>query len=85
MTDVIDRFKSDSTVVMWDLYNEVGNSGHWGKSLPLLKKVFQWARLVNPAQPLTSGHWNGDILMEEVNHFILSESDVITFHAYCDK
>lgn len=72
VTDILTAFKDSPTVVMWDLYNEVGNSGHWGKSLPLLKKIFEWARKVNPSQPLTSGHWNGDILMQEVNEFILS-------------
>jgi len=78
-------FTSDTTIVLWDLYNEVGNSGHVENSLPLLKKIFNWARLVNPSQPLTSGHWNGDIHFENINNYILSESDVITFHAYCDE
>jgi hypothetical protein len=49
------------TVVMWDLYNEVGNSGKLGSSLPLVKKAFEWARSANPLQPLTSGHWNGGV------------------------
>lgn len=37
VTDVLTRFKFDQTIIMWDLYNEVGNSGHFGKSLPLLR------------------------------------------------
>lgn len=69
---------------MWDLYNEVGNSGYGVKRLPLTQKIFKWAQTVNPSQPLTSGHWSGGASFDEINHFILSESDVITFHAYCD-
>lgn len=47
-------------------------------------KVFAWARSANPTQPITSGWWNGDIVFDPINEFILNESDVITFHAYCD-
>lgn len=82
---VIQAFKDDTTIVLWDLYNEVGNSGHLEGSLPLLRKVFGWARNVSPSQPLTSGFWNGDISFENINNYIFSESDVITFHAYCNE
>jgi hypothetical protein len=82
---VISRFRNDDTIVMWDLYNEVGNSGYFDKSLPLVIKVFNWSRSANPKQPLTSGYWNSDTKMSKVNSYILSESDVISFHAYCDK
>ena len=80
----INAFRNDQRVVMWDLYNEVGNSGYVEKSLPLTQKIFKWAQTVNPSQPLTSGHWNDGKQFDNINHFILSESDVITFHAYCD-
>lgn len=53
--------------------------------MPFAKKVFEWARLVNPSQPITSGWWNGDASFNPINEFILNESDVITFHAYCDE
>ena len=66
------------------MYNEIGNSGHLSKSLPLAKKAFQWARQVNPSQPLTSGKWNYGADYNQINDFILNESDIITFHAYCD-
>lgn len=56
---ILNKFRNDKTIVMWDLYNEVGNSNYLEKSLPLLRKVFGWARSVNPSQPLTSGYWNG--------------------------
>jgi hypothetical protein len=52
--------------------------------LPFCRKVFEWARSANPSQPITSGKWNGDTVFDPINEYILSESDVITFHAYCD-
>lgn len=55
---IINKFKGDKRVVLWDLYNEAGNSGHREKRLPLVMKIFQWAQNVNPSQPLTSCHWN---------------------------
>jgi hypothetical protein len=60
--DIIGTFKDSSAVLMWDLYNEVGNSGYGSKSLPLIKKVFEWGRSVNPSQPLTSGWWNPSLI-----------------------
>ena len=41
---IIRRFKDDERVVMWDLYNEVGNSKKGEKSLNLTKKIFKWAQ-----------------------------------------
>lgn len=83
--DIISTFRNSDAIVMWDLYNEVGNSGKTTASLPFAKQVFEWARSANPSQPLTSGWWNGDAAFGPINDFILNESDVITFHAYCDE
>src|SRR4051812_48064813 len=38
--DVLMRFARDKRILLWDLYNEPGNSGKKDSSLPLLKKVF---------------------------------------------
>lgn len=54
----------------------------------LLKEVFEWAREVNPSQPITSGGWIGDWTnpdnMSEFNQFMFDHSDVITYHNYND-
>ena len=42
-------------------------------------------KIGQPLTTLTSGHWDGNIWMKGINDFILAESDVITFHSYCDK
>lgn len=78
--DIITTFKDDDRVLVWDLYNEPGNGNQLTKSLPLLKKVFQWAREVNPSQPLTSGIWRLDFY--ELNRYQLENSDIISYHCY---
>ncbi len=82
VTDILTTFKSDTRILMWDLYNEPDNSGYGLTSLPLLKKVYQWAWAVRPVQPLTSGVWTMEF--PEVNQFQLENADVTTFHNYED-
>jgi len=77
--DILVAFKNDKRILMWDLYNEPGNSGYELTSLPLLKKIFEWAWTVRPSQPLTSGIWYGN---KTFNDFHLASSDVISFHNY---
>ena len=77
--DVISAFKDDPRVWVWDLYNEPTNGGLGDTSLPLVEKVFSWARHVEPSQPLTIGQWNGN---DRLNDLIYLHSDVITFHDY---
>lgn len=81
VTDVLTRFANDSRILMWDLYNEPGNSGYNLSSLPLLEKIFSWAWAVRPSQPLTCGTWYDN---KTFNDFQLTHSDVITFHNYSD-
>jgi hypothetical protein len=77
--DILTTFGKDTRIILWDLYNEPGN-GVGNASLPLLKKVFQWGRAANPSQPLSAGVW--EWRFEELNHFQLTHSDVITYHNY---
>lgn len=77
--DILHTFQNDSRIVLWDLYNEPGNSGYHLSSLPLLKKIFEWAWSVRPSQPLTAGIWYEN---KTFNEFQLASSDVITFHNY---
>ena len=78
--DVMKSFAHDGRVLLWDLYNEPGNSGKGEKSLPLLTKVFQWARSVHPDQPISAGLWAWDF--EKFNMFQATHSDIITYHDY---
>lgn len=78
--DVLSTFKDDQRIAFWDLYNEPGNSGYGERSLPLLKKVFEWGREINPSQPLSSAVWS--INLKELNKFQIENSDIITYHNY---
>jgi hypothetical protein len=50
---------------------------------------FEWARAMNPSQPLTAAPWLGDYVdstrMRPATKFMLENSDVITFHSYDDS
>jgi hypothetical protein len=80
--DVMYRFRDDKNIICWDLYNEPGNSGYLNISLPLLKKSFEWAREINPSQPVTSGVWNWSADFKDMNQFMVENSDIISFHHY---
>ncbi len=81
--DIISSFKDDKRILLWDLYNEPGNSQHGINSLPLLRNVFKWARQPNPTQPLTAGVWYFET--NELNVFQLQNSDVISYHNYVNE
>jgi len=78
--DVLTTFAHDKRILLWDLYNEPGNSGKKDSTLPLLQKIFEWARAVNPDQPVSAGLWDWEL--ENLNVFQLKNSDVITYHCY---
>lgn len=78
--DILTTFKHDKRILLWDVYNEPGNSAYGNQSMDLLKNVFTWCRLVNPDQPLSAGIWNDKL--RELNKFQLENDDVITYHNY---
>jgi hypothetical protein len=82
VTYVLTTFKHDKRILLWDLFNEPGNSSKNNASLPLLTQIFSWARTVNPDQPLSAGLW--DWSLEKLNTFQLTHSDIITYHDYED-
>ncbi|TSD67682.1 cellulase family glycosylhydrolase [Inquilinus sp. KBS0705] len=81
--DVMGTFKNDKRILLWDLYNEPGNSNKRDASLDLLSKIFSWARDVNPTQPVSAGLW--DWSFEQLNAYQALNSDVITYHDYTDE
>ncbi len=81
--DIMFSFGKDSRIILWDLYNEPGNSDYGNKSLALLEMAFKWSREANPSQPVTSGIWSNDLKM--LNAYQLKNSDIITYHNYSDE
>jgi hypothetical protein len=96
--DVVGTFANDKRVLGWDVWNEPNNEGGGGGSYAptpnkkalvagLLGRVFDWARSVDPTQPLTSGvwigeHWDKAETLDPVERIQLSQSDVNSFHDY---
>ena len=94
---VMSQFRSDDRILGWDLWNEPDNpASDYPKTerkdklelvAALLPEVFQWARSVDPVQPLTSGVWQGSwdpARRTKINAIQLDNSDVITFHSYAE-
>ena len=61
-------------------------------SRDLMAATFEWARSVDPSHPLTVGAWvhspsspDGEPFENEIDQLALELSDVISFHAYCDR
>ena len=84
--EIMEKYKADDRVVVWDLYNEPGNARRNPLTMPHLKKFFEIAREVNPMQPLTSGVWRlsgaPDQVISELEQFCLEQSDIISYHSY---
>ncbi|MBI3214454.1 MAG: 1,4-beta-xylanase [Mycobacterium sp.] len=96
VTGVLSQFRTDERILGWDLWNEPDNPARVYQKVErkdkvalieaLLPKVFQWARSVDPVQPLTSGVWQGTWadpgLRSPISRIQLANSDIITFHSY---
>lgn len=76
--DIMSSFKDDARVWLWDVYNEPTNGGLGEVSVPLVAQVFDWARAVNPSQPLTCDVFGSSALQR----LALEQSDIVTFHNY---
>lgn len=74
--------RDDDRILLWDLYNEPGNTGRFNQCLPLLTRAFAWARECDPSQPLTVGPWLDIPELDEVARVCLEQSDIISFHSY---
>lgn len=82
--ELIETHKNDERVIVWDLYNEPGNSNRLSMTIPNLKKIFEIAREIDPIQPLTACVWCGwnPEGWSEVERFALEQSDIISYHLY---
>ena len=67
---VVGKFRNDSRILFWDLYNEPGNRMTFAEgdfehyafaleqsALSLMESCFEWARSQSPIQPLTVAAW----------------------------
>lgn len=83
--DIVTAHKDDKRIIMWDVFNEPGNSNRKNMSLPHMKKFFEIIREINPIQPLTAGIWDQIMNLDklsEIERYALENSDIITYHSY---
>lgn len=89
--DIISAYKNDPRVLIWNMWNEAGNTKRFNKSEKHLRKFFEIAREINPIQPLTADSWlmtfNKDLQnplsnLREIEFLAMELSDVVSFHHY---
>lgn len=84
--EIVTRYKDDERIIIWNVYNEIGNSKRNEDSLPNLKRIFEIIREIDPIQPLTCETWSlGGCEIEElpeVQRYALEHSDIISYHNY---
>jgi len=89
------RYGQDDRVLLWNVWNEPGNSGRLSKSLPMMENVFRWLRECDIKQPLAADVWGAGAdhpygwlkkpgIYAEIEEKAIELSDVISFHFYGD-
>lgn len=94
---MIRAFAKDKRVIIWDLWNEPGNTGfdpstdleYFRLHLEAIRHIVEWAREENPVQALTSSiYWRGDIVnnpetpIAKLAAEVEGMMDVHNFHQY---
>jgi hypothetical protein len=92
--DLVTQFGQDERVVVWDIWNEPGNSNRDGMSQEFMERVFEVVRSENPIQPLTAGPWSfgseydksdqNVSSIKEIEKRAMDLSDVISYHCYAN-
>lgn len=85
VAEIIGKYREDKRVVIFDLFNEIGNSMRETKSLPHLEKFFAIARDIDPIQPLTACVWRYNKerkVYSEAELRAIELSDIISWHYY---
>ena len=97
VSDLAEHYGKDPRILIWNIWNEIGNSGRDAMSLPMMRQIFAWLREADVSQPLTSDMWGAQVQGEtyyawlndphifgEVDRESIELSDIITFHFYGD-
>ena len=85
--ELASRYAKDERVIVWNIWNEPGNSNRGTLSVPHMKRAFEIVRSYDPIQPLCADLWRLpknnciDSLPEE-ERIALELSDIISYHDY---
>ena len=93
--ELAERYGGDERVLLWNVWNEIGNSSRGAMSVPMMEKTFHWLREAEVTQPLTAEVWGGGA--SHAYEWLLNPtwipgpemravelSDVVSFHYYGD-
>ena len=84
--EIVTLYRQDPRILIWDVYNEPGNSLREEITLPNVKALFALVREIDPDQPLTSDGLgispDRDVPPTPVQAYCQEQSDVITYHCY---
>lgn len=84
--EIVGKYAKDERVIVWDIFNEIGNSRRGMLSVPWMERFFEIARSHDPIQPLTACAWTLNPGHEpcEPERIAMELSDVISYHDYRD-
>lgn len=91
------HYGHDARILIWNVWNEPGNSRRESRSLPMMRNVFDFLRDENVSQPLTADvfaampgypfpdeYLKDPRIESEIELAALELSDIISFHYYGD-
>ncbi|NLG81106.1 MAG: cellulase family glycosylhydrolase [Bacilli bacterium] len=85
--EIVTKYQNDERIIMWDVFNEIGNSLRGVKSVPFMKRLFTVIREIDPLQPVGACAWrvdrHGHIESEE-ERIAVELSDIVLWHYYGD-
>ena len=94
--DLAVTHKDDPRIIIWNIWNEAGNSNRNREmlSLPFINRLFYLLRKAEVSQPLTAdcyglykqidGRYNFEMGLDPIERAVCNLSDIITFHYYGD-
>ena len=82
--EIVERYKNDERIIIWDLYNEPGNSQRQDVTRPNLERMFRTVREIDPSQPLTVGLHRLSFPLPPLEQYALENSDIVSYHFYGD-
>jgi beta-galactosidase/beta-glucuronidase len=84
--EIVTRYKNDERVIIWNIFNEIGNGLRGMLSVPAMEKFFEIARSCDPIQPLTADAWTvnktRDPIIRAPELRAIELSDIISYHDY---
>ena len=85
--EIVTKYKDDERILIWDVFNEPGNTGRGNMSLPHMLKYVEIIREIDPIQPITAAVYtmaSKKVVdnLNEIEKAALDCSDIVSYHDY---